>query len=676
MYLVCVDFSVNSLLTEQLNVRSFCDLPVLNISLLEHQLRNFSRMNITKAFVTEASSEIEFPVFETAFVNINDFQKNLYLSDENEKVILFRNDTYFECDISEQAFSVTEDSVAGFVNSDGFCFAACLSVKSLKQLLNKSVRLSEILDNYHKFVSGIKAVEGYTINLKSFKDYRSLVFDILNLKTSYKPPYIAEGIYTDAVVPKGDFSIVPPVYIGNTVQIESGTTIGPNTVIYDNTLISNDSVVKNTILFKNVFVSSNCFIDGSICCENSSVKRNSAVFSDSVIGENSLIGEDVVVENKSIIRKNVKYDNYINTDFHKALNNKFKNKFQGLTPDKTALLGSAMATVFNKPKILIASDGSPNSLAIKLAFLSGLISSGARCFDIGTTFKSNIFFSSIFCECDFSVFFSGGRNGTDVEIYNNDNEPLSKADCNNLIAFCNKKEFVFAEPEECCNVRQINGLKRVYIREITSVFEGDYDFCPVINCKNSTLLKVLKDIFKKMGNDTGEEEKLYIDFNSDGTKLSVEFKGKRYVTKDLKRIVSFFKNKSRKTDLNTDAYEKLWKKDCVFLLFTLLDIIKKTNNNIDFLFRELPDFYISFKDIKNDFKAGETAKKIGELERFVYKNNSYNIPLKNGFVKVINNPDESKLKVFCASDNFAFSRELCDFFSSFLRDSGTLDIKG
>ena len=665
MFLVCVDCSKNNLLTEQLSVRSFYDLPVLNSVLPELQLKNFADLQVDKCYIINSEKTVDFALFETVCISESDFNKELFYLNDGEKAVLFRNDVYFESEIPVGKSDYSENGIGLINNEKGECFSVICSVGTLKKLNNKNIMFSDLLRNCKKYADYCVDVRGYTKFLNNIKDYKALLSDILNGKTDFKPPYIAEGIFTAENVPKGDFSIVPPVYIGKSVQIERGSSVGPDTVIYDNSVISTDTVIKNSILFENVYISSGCYVDGCVCCNNASVKRNSAVFAGSVIGENSLIGEDMTVENGSCIKNNVRYDNYVKSPFTHKIDSLFRNKFQGMTPDKAALLGSAVASVFGKPKVLIASDGAPNSLAIKLAFLSGLIASGAECFDMGVTFKAHIFFSSLFCESDYSVFFSGRGGGTDIEIFDSENNPLSKAQCCNLLNFCNNGDFVFVGAEECKNVRQIHGLRRMYIREITALFCENLHFVPEFYCENEIITKTVKEIFAKISKDLKVQRGFYVNMNEYGTNLSIKYNDGLYSCRDLKRLVSFHIKKGV-NGFDNGICKSPGNYDCIFVLFAILNIIEKTGKNIQDLMGELPDFHISVKSMEIPLKPGETARKLDSLKKIYYKDGSYKIGFKEGLVKIVNNPLDKKFEILCGTENMSFSKELCDFFADFL----------
>ena len=288
MYLVFVDFSENnSLLTEQLNVGSFYNLSVLNKSLIEALLTNFVDSEIQKVFLLDSEKTIAFPIFEVESIEESDFLKRLFEFDITDKILLVRNDIYFESDITEIGKLYQGNESLVFTDKAGFCYAILSSVSSLRRLSNKNTSLKDLFVDSQKIADVQITASGYTKHLNTVKDYKNLLFDILNGKTDFKPPYIAEGIFTEGTVPENDFSIIPPVYLGKCVQIESGSVIGPNTVILNNTLISSDTSIKNSVISEDVYVSSHCYVDGAFCCKNSSIKRNSAVFGGSGIGENA-----------------------------------------------------------------------------------------------------------------------------------------------------------------------------------------------------------------------------------------------------------------------------------------------------------------------------------------------------------------------------------------------------
>ncbi len=665
MYLVFVDFSENNLLTSQIGIDSFYELKVLNKYLAEHQLLNFVELPIEKVFMLNSEEREGNFLFEIVYLCENDlFKQLLYLNDE-DTVMIIKNNVYFELDFENICKNVNDSEVVKDDDNNPFCIIT--KVSGIKKILNKNLSLRDIFSEERRFTEIKCKKKAYIKPLQSVRDYKALLNDIIKGETLYKPPFVAEGVFTDSVIPVGDFSIIPPVYIGSGVQIESGSTIGPQTVVYSNTLIAENTSVRNSILFENVYVSSGCFIDGSVCCNNASVKRNTAIFSGSVIGSDALIGEDMTVENNSVINKNVKYDKFNKSPFESKRYFSFDSKFQGLAPDKASLLGSAFATVFRKPKIIVASDGQVNSLSLKLGFISGFMASGGECLDGGVMFKSQILFSSMFGDCEYSVFFSGIGGGTDITIYNSSFQELSRSDCCNLFEFCNSERVSYVSSDECKTIRQIRGLSRVYIREITAFSEEGLPCVDEIVCENKYLVRILECIFNACENNNEYKHKIIVYINDYGTSLNIKQDNVIYSDKQLKKIVFFYLKNSKNTLFESEGYNNLWRYDSVVLLLQVLNIMKKTDKLLSELISELPDCFITGKKVKVSDKNSAIALKISKYYPVYYRNNCFNIPCDKGLVKLKKSDRDKNIRVLCSSDSVDVSKELCDIFCSFLQ---------
>ena len=121
MYLFCVDFSENNLLTEQVGDFSLYNLPVLNKILIEHQIINFSSLSITKAYLIDCNKSVDLPLFDTLNISEKEVFKELTLIDNNERFIAFRNDAFFEMNslITENN---KNDEFVFSKDEDGFVF--------------------------------------------------------------------------------------------------------------------------------------------------------------------------------------------------------------------------------------------------------------------------------------------------------------------------------------------------------------------------------------------------------------------------------------------------------------------------------------------------------------------------------------------------------------------------
>ena len=137
MYLFCVDFSENNLLTEQVGDFSLYNLPVLNKILIEHQIINFSSLSITKAYLIDCNKSVELPLFDTLNISEKEVFKELTLIDNNERFVAFRNDAYFEIN-SLITDNYENDEFVFSKDEDGFVFLFSGKIGQLKRVYNKN----------------------------------------------------------------------------------------------------------------------------------------------------------------------------------------------------------------------------------------------------------------------------------------------------------------------------------------------------------------------------------------------------------------------------------------------------------------------------------------------------------------------------------------------------------
>ena len=665
MYLIFADFSENNLLTAQLGISSLYELKICDKTLAEYLLSNFIGASAEKVFLVDCAATVKNDLLDVFTLSEGELYKKLQSVNDSEKVCIVKNSVYFEGEIYNN--DIWEKS--GFYaicdkSNNPFCVIS--TADKIRQVLNEKLSLRSLFRLSELNPLNSQIFSGYMKNLSTVNDYKALLKDIINSKTAYKPPFVAEGIYIENDIPKGDFSVNPPVYFGSGVQIEGGAVIGPDTVIYGNSLIAENSVVKNSVLNENVYISSGCYVDGAVCCNNASLKRNSAVFSGSVIGSDALIGEGVTVENNSVINENTRLDGFDTSPFFRKSDFGFFNKLQGLFPDKAALLGSAFAVAFKRPKILVAGDGQINSLSLKLAFIGGFVASGGECIDAGVLFKSQILFSSAFCECEYAVFFSGSQEGTDVTIFNSHFRELNKSEYSNLLSAYNAKNISYVKSGECKNIRQIRGLSRMYVREIIASSEKELPYIEKVICENARIKNVLEDILKSCDSSRGNSKGFSVYINKDGTKTDIVYEGVFYRHKQLKRIVFFYLKSSNYKFFECDIYKELWKADGIILLLHILNIIKQTNKSPGELISDLPDFYIKGSAVTSKLSNRDIAEKISRAYPVFFKNNCYNIVSDRGFVKIKRNKS-GNIKVLCAAESMSLARELCDFFGKLLQ---------
>ena len=549
------------------------------------------------------------------------------------------------------------------------------------------------------FKVGAYISDEYWRVINDTEDYKKVQFDILKGKLNKKMPFVAEGVFTKSCVPNGNFVIIPPVFFGDNVQVESGAVIGPFAVIGEGSLISKGSKVRESVLLKSVYVSSGCSVNGSLLCEGASVKKGASLFEGSVIGENSTNGVMVWpnknVENGLTVTENVKYSQPINTIIQ--MNDIIFGDFGiELTPEKTARLGAAIGTLFDGIRVGVGIDGEINSLALKCGMLGGLISVGAKSFDFSKCFYSQMFYNSVFCDVDVAVFITGGENGVSLSLCEKGGVALSREKIRKLEIILKRNEFNRCSGGDCQSVSIMNSMEQMYINEIVRQFE---EITVAISgvlffCGNQIITENVQSVLQRI-NLTNENDDFLVKINNTGTKITVVENSVSYSHEKVLAVVSHYEMKNGNdvslpwdapqiittlaTSLGRKTYRfseyadsqnenhkirnitvnQLWSRDAVFLMFKLIKVMCVEKKTLKEMVAELPEFYIAKKVMEIDISPALISKelldndfKTDEGGGVVFKNNK-------GIAKVKSESNGKSLRIITEAVNAELAEELC-----------------
>ncbi len=580
---------------------------------------------------------------------------------KNENMFLVYSDGYFEFDskkIKESAecllsFNVTDCNngyVCSYMSVCDFTteYEAFADAEGRELLASDSSKGRICCAEQYKRLSGIK-------------DYKVLCNDVLNLKTSISLPEVAEGVYVDSAVPKGDFVIVPPVYFGENVQIESGCIIGPGTVIGDNTLVSKKSCVKNSLIMKDCFISSGCFTDNIICCPNVSVRRNTAVFSGSVLGHDCTVGEGMCIENQSLIRPYTKVSDYKNSYInYKLSDNDSPAGFYGYTPEKASVLGGVLGSVYQEKRVGILCNGEINAQILRFSLLSGFMSAGVKCYDFGFGFQSQLLFFINFCELDYGIYIDGNDNGTFISFIDKNGENIPKDDFYYIKEKLLKKEVKMCKKSHCGTVDNVHGMKKIYTGILIKNIEGTLPVFPVFLCDENHINSVIESALKRVEIDD-LSEKIIFRINKFGTWCEAEIKGKIYTRKRLCDFLSFYKEPT------LSCNEIIREYDAVFLCFELLETVQKNKLDLSVEIENIPSFYLAERVVDFSENIPFAATHLSDYSELSYYADELIMDKGEMKLKFFKNKNISKLKLLAKSVKVENAEEITNDFERILK---------
>lgn len=556
------------------------------------------------------------------------------------------------------------------------------------------------------FDSGLKIGaykgDGFCKIISDISSYKRIHFDILDMPELFSLPKVADGFYCEGSVPSGEYIAVPPLWLGENVQIEQGAVIGPFAVISGGSLISKGAKVRESILLENTYVSSKASICGAVLGEGVSVKHSASVLENAVIGADTIIGEGAVIEpdvkiwpKKTVpdgetVSENIKYAAVKSYSF------KISSVIAGdfgveLTPEKTARLGASLGTLFENVKIGVGIDGEANSVALKCGLLGGLISTGAKSFDFGKCYYSQMFYFSLFCDLDFAVFVSGGKDGAAVYMCEKGGIPLRKAHLRRLEQIMLQNEFNRCSGGDCRNVNVLNGMEQMYEAEVLRKISCDKNnkIEASVFSSNELIINCVTKCIKKAGG-LSESENLIFKINKDGTSLSAIENNNLFSFEKILAAISYnemllgndialpwdapeiittlAENVGRHIYRYGDTHDshssvfllgakQLWSRDAVFLLFKALSFMNEKGKTLCELIGELPEFYVAKKIIEIDSSPSDISNRL--LKADFSKSDYDNVIFKNN-VRVKADSSQKTLKIIAEAVSLEMANELCD----------------
>lgn len=285
-----------------------------------------------------------------------------------------------------------------------------------------------------------KAETGYWCDIGSMDAYLQCQFDVLSGRAGDLPEAVgANGILCrDGKPPEGNYTLLPPVWLGSGVTIGEGAVIGPEAVIEDGCHIGCGSTLRRTVVLSNVYVGSNCELRGAILCKGASLESTGRMFEGSVLGANARVGVGATVgtsvrlwpgkrvDNEARVNQNVKwghvYAGVFDDDGISGENG------SGITPDLCVRAGQALATVMKDGPIFVGHDGHLPSRMCYQAFVSGVTAAGGEAVLAGLSFDTLISSTVRLMGFAAGVFFDSAGNRTTIRLCGRDGLTLTRRD--------------------------------------------------------------------------------------------------------------------------------------------------------------------------------------------------------------------------------------------------------
>lgn len=506
----------------------------------------------------------------------------------------------------------------------------------------------------------------------------------------------ANGIYLKNRLPKGDYTIVPPVYIGENAEISDGAVIGPYAVIDDNCFIGENAKVRRSVVLENASLAGGTSVTGAVVCSGAALKKGAAMFEGSVAGSGSIIGESAsvkpdvfiwpgkIVGDGAIVSANVKYGS-MRADFMGE--NGIDEKCGAVLNAQLCMkLGYAVSLSKIGKKVAVASDGMKKSIIMKNAVSVGLADGGSEVWDFCGCFESQFNFLVNFCGLDSGIFVSDSDSRR-LSVCDKNGLPVCRKHEREIESGVNKCEFRSVGEKSVKDISDMSGVSALYEHELTKNI-GSYNGISVgVRCENKKITEMLGRCFELSENSStvfeidysgryvsaqtengiiGYEKLLVIcckDELKSGNDVAVPYTAPDYIDSFAKKygrkVLRYTETPIDNSDENARilASEQMFSRDAVFMCAKLFSIMNERKMTLDMLAEELPEKYIEKKSFAVNFPPSKLYSLIGD--EAVSSREGIKLIRKEGLLLLVPQKRGDGIRVFAEADTMEAAKELC-----------------
>lgn len=546
--------------------------------------------------------------------------------------------------------------------------------------------------------------KGYWCDIGDLRAYLQCQRDLLAGRVKVRmAPQIAQGVYAKGELPKGDFHIIPPVYIGENVEIAPGAQIGPDAVIDDQCFIGANAKVRYSVLLESTYLAPEASMTGALLCSGASVKRGGSMFEGSAAGTQAVVGArasvrpDVLiwpgksVGDGAIVSENIKYGGIR----HELFDDGSLGGEGGVevTAEISARIGACVGSCKAGKRVGIACDAQKGAQAITFGLMSGLLSVGSHVWNFGECFEAQLSFFTSFCGLGVGLFVTGGEKAG-IRICGEGGLPVSRGLERELEARFSKGEFNRCGSENCRDVSDMSSIQMMYQQELCRMAPGGLlGQSARVQCANDRITMLLGDCLGRLECKQGD---LILHVNRHGTKLSVSTPETGLVDYDRllavctlyelqsghdvalpydaphllnalaqryeRRILRYLVSPADNSDARARAVSasQIWVRDGLFMAVKLLSILKERGMSLRQLLAELPDFSVARQVIEVDIRPSRLAELLAAGgEEVTNAQEGLTLSRREGSLLITPTHSGKRLRLMAEAASMEAAEELC-----------------
>lgn len=528
--------------------------------------------------------------------------------------------------------------------------------------------------------------------------------DVLQGKAGFRLAHLADGIFTNGVLPKGEYQLLGPVFIGENITVGSGAQIGPNTVLEDGCFVGAKAKVENSIVRADAAIYPYAHINGAIVCENAVVQEHAVLSVGSVVGASAAVGRYAVLENGVRIWPHRTVENGMHIsgnmrvctprEIRFAENGRLCTASEILTPIFLALFGEALGGCAFGKKVGILQDGSAAAAAAAQVLSGALAAVGCRAWRFGKGFLPQLHFYTAFCDLQVGIFLCTQNKRLQMYLFSAGGLLLSGAQTAALTTRLYFGNFPSAVAEKCCESTDMHDMQTMYLRELlheAGTVLPNQRIC--VQCPNADISMLLEDALYRLQAGAGDEITLRL--SGDGTRVTafhrdcgylpherllalccdalfqsgqdialsadMPFVFERLAAAHGRHVLPYAAAPNAETDEKTRvlAREQLYVRDGLFLCMRLLGLLQQSGKSLVQLHQALPPFFVRRKTVPAPLSPDEILRVLN-LPNTARHNSSVVWQTTDGHVLITPRQSGKSLRVLAESASFETAKALCE----------------
>jgi len=556
-------------------------------------------------------------------------------------------------------------------------------------------------------------LDGYWCDIGDLGAYLRCQRDMMDHKMQCAlPPQDHRGAILRGNTPQGEYTIIPPVYIGDSVEIGKDAVVGPYAVLDDGCSIGPRAKVRGSVILQNANVSTEACLTGAVVCAGAFIRRGAQVFEGCAVGERAMVGAcatlqpDVSVwpqkqvEPESLVINHVKYGHQSAALFGDSGIGGADGP--ALSPEICAAIGSAIGSVKSCKKAGIACDGTSNARALSLALMSGLMLSGSSIWDFGDCFESQLSFFTAFCGLGVGIFVSGGEESS-IKLCGEGGLSVPRYLEREIEAKLRRNEFTHRSDEDCKEIADMRSIRMMYTREMMKLApQGLAGIYAKVTSTNPQVQNLMEETLSRLDCAVNRGG-LTLILNETGTEFCAQEQDVYYSTERILAICCKAELAHGDIALPYDAPEMLdalaahegraalrylsapadqsdntarrlsakqiWVRDGLYRAVKLLSIMRETKLTLAELNAQLPSFYVEKKSFTLPCPPSMLQSILGERDHeseLSAAREGLLLRRQNGRILITPSKSGRRAQVIAEAANMEIAQELCEHVETIL----------